>query len=123
MRCGSLLDAPAGKYGFVKAKGDHFEFEKRPGEKVRFFGINYQNVPGTDRDDIRRSLDEYAATGYNLIRIHHFDKHMVDKETKNSLNMKADIFDRLDFFLAEAAKRGIYLTLDLFTSRFPCTIR
>ena len=112
-----LMDAPAGKYGFVKAVGDHFEFEKRPGEKVRFFGINYQNVPGTDRDDIRRSLDEYAATGYNLIRIHHFDNHMVDKETKNSLNMKADIFDRLDFFLAEAAKRGIYLTLDLFTSR------
>lgn len=112
-----LMDAPAGKYGFVKANGDHFEFEKRPGEKVRFFGINYQNVPGTDRDDIRRSLDEYAATGYNLIRIHHFDNHMVAKETRNSLNIKPDIFDRLDFFLAEAAKRGIYLTLDFFTSR------
>ena len=35
-----LQDAPAGKYGRLKAVGNHFEFEKLPGVKQRFYGAN-----------------------------------------------------------------------------------
>ena len=35
-----LTDAPAGKYGWVKAKDGHFVFEKKPNTPVRFYGAN-----------------------------------------------------------------------------------
>lgn len=45
---GSALDfsafaaknAPCGVHGRVVARGDHFEFEDKPGEPVRFWGVN-----------------------------------------------------------------------------------
>ena len=36
-----LNHKPAGKYGFLKRVGDHFEFEKQPGVPVRFWGTNF----------------------------------------------------------------------------------
>lgn len=114
-----LLDAPAGKYGFARPVNGRFEFEKRPGKAVRFYGINYGWPPGKDREMTKRSLEEYAASGYNLLRLHHFDRSLVDSKTKNSLNRNPLIQDRLDFLLAEAARLGIYITLDLFTMRIP----
>ncbi|MFO7937541.1 MAG: hypothetical protein R6V06_08045, partial [Kiritimatiellia bacterium] len=35
-----LLDAPAGKYGWVVPRNGHAEFEKRPGKAARFYGVN-----------------------------------------------------------------------------------
>ena len=35
-----LLDAPAGKYGFAKARGGEIYFENRPDKPVRFYGNN-----------------------------------------------------------------------------------
>ena len=35
-----LLDAPAGKHGWLKAVGGHFEFEGTPGVEQRFYGVN-----------------------------------------------------------------------------------
>ena len=35
-----LQEAPAGKYGWLKAVGGSFEFEKRPGQACRFYGVN-----------------------------------------------------------------------------------
>ena len=36
-----LQDAPAGKYGWLKRAGGHFEFEGRSvGERVKFYGVN-----------------------------------------------------------------------------------
>ena len=35
-----FLDAPAGKYGWLRNVGGHFEFERRPGKRVRLYGVN-----------------------------------------------------------------------------------
>ena len=113
-----LLDKPAGKYGFLKAVGDHFEFEKRPGIPVRFYGIN--NAGDTNFMDPKlteRMLDELAAAGYNLMRLHHFDNKLVKRENGVSTIPEPHKMDRMDHQLAECRKRGIYTTLDLFTAR------
>ena len=35
-----FTDAPAGKYGWMRNVGGHFEFEGRPGRPVRLYGVN-----------------------------------------------------------------------------------
>ena len=106
-----LADAPAGKYGFLKVRGDEFEFEKRPGIPVRFWGTNLCiDALFQPETETAGMLDELKSMGYNSIRLHHFDQ-MLAREPERMRN--------LDFLFAEAKKRGIYLTLDLFTTRYP----
>ena len=69
-----LTDAPAGKYGWLRAVGNHFEFEGRPGVPVRFHGVNLcfsANFP--DHAAADRLVARLVASGYNSIRIHHHD--------------------------------------------------
>ena len=111
----SLLDAPAGKYGFVKTNGDHFEFEKRPGIPVRFWGANIcMEAIFMEKKAICGMLDDFASMGCNSIRLHHFDYLLTRNENRTGV-FDPEKADRLDFLVAEAKKRGIYVTLDLLT--------
>ena len=71
-------DAPAGKYGRVVAKGAHFEFEKRPGVPVRFYGIN---ICGDANAPAPEEAEAFAAAlrklGYNAVRFHHHETSLV----------------------------------------------
>ena len=110
-----LLDAPAGKYGFLKTDGDHFVFEKRPGVPVRFWGANVcMEAIFMEKDGIRTMLDDFSAMGYNTLRLHHFDYILTRNEEKTGV-FDPEKLDRLDFLVAEAKKRGIYITFDLLT--------
>ncbi len=69
-----LQDAPAGKHGWLKTVGGHFEFEGLPGIEQRFYGINLcftANYPDHDMAD--RLVDRLVRSGYNSVRIHHHD--------------------------------------------------
>ena len=73
---GSILNnhRPAGKYGFLKAKGEYFEFEKLPGVRQRFFGVNLSensNVP--TKEEAPHLAEAIARAGYNSVRFHHFE--------------------------------------------------
>ncbi len=107
------LDAPAGKYGFVVAKPNGtFEFEKRPGVPVRFWGANIcMQTCFVDRDKSREIMEDLAAWGYNTVRYHHFD------QGSGWVWMTDDDLDKLFYQQAEARKRGIYATIDLYTLR------
>ena len=99
-------DAPAGKYGWLKAVGNHFEFEGLPGVGQRFYGVNLcfsSNYPDHDMAD--RLADRFARCGYNAVRIHHHD------------GAWAKDHDRLDYLLAKCFEKGIYATTDLYVSR------
>ena len=110
-----LLDAPAGKYGFVKTDGDHFEFEKRPGIPVRFWGANIcMEATFMEKKAVCGMLDDFASMGCNSIRLHHFDYLLTRNENRTG-TFDPEKMDRLDFLVAEAKKRGIYITLDLLT--------
>lgn len=115
-----LLDAPAGKHGFLNVKGDRFEFEKKPGSPVRFWGCNIaEGVHWFEQEaDTRKMLDEIAARGYNILRLHHFDFGLTDRSGAYDAIIPERL-KKMDFLFAEAKKRGIYLTLDLMTLRWP----
>ena len=111
-----LLDAPAGKYGFCRVVGDHFEFADRPGKPVRFWG---GNILGTaifmEADEVDRMLDDFAATGMNMVRLHHFDQSFLGQALTRKLGAQESA-RRFDYFVSACKKRGLYLTLDLQTT-------
>lgn len=111
------LDAPAGKHGWLKAVGDHFEFEGLPGVKQRFYGVNLcmsLNVPDTHAD-ADRLVDRLAAMGYNALRIHHHDAYCVGWRPGGRLDDRE--MEKFDYLYARAIAKGLYLTTDLFVSR------
>lgn len=103
-----ILDAPAGKYGWLKAVGNHFEFEGRPGVEQRFYGVNISNEVNYPSHEMADSLvARFARMGCNSIRVHHHDKLWENPENR----------ERLDYFIAKAINAGIYITTDLYVSR------
>lgn len=118
-----FADAPAGKHGWLKRVGDHFEFEKRPGAKVKFCGANFVGtccLPPTD-EEADELIDRAIASGYNTIRLHHFDGRgcIIDDKDPAKLKFNAKRLDRFDRFVAKCIGRGLYLTIDLFSLRRP----
>ena len=112
--CSFLLEKPAGKYGFVKVSGENFEFEKQPGKRVRFWGTNLcSGAIKLSNPHLDTLLDMLAAQGCNLLRLHHFDWLLFHPDS--SLNKT--MLERMDYLLAGARERGIYLSIDLFTAR------
>lgn len=113
-----LLDAPAGKYGFCRVAGENFEFSGQPGVPVRFWGSNLTFLANyLTHAESDRTADRMAAAGMNLVRLHHFDQEYV-AGTYCKIDSFRERRDRIDYLVAACKKRGIYLTLDLFTYRF-----
>ena len=123
-----LLDAPAGKHGFVRVRGDGFVFED--GTEARFWGGNFfgeANFP--EKEDADRLADIAARSGANLVRMHHLDvvAPWTDKVVKRSLfggqqpetTRKLDpaMLDRFDYLVSCFKKRGIYVFLSHLSSR------
>lgn len=114
-----LLDAPAGKYGFLKSRNGHFSFEKKSGP-VRFYGPNLcfsACFPTHVQADVL--ADRFARMGCNMIRLHHFDNNLLPSKRRNSVDPDPEQLDRMEYFIAALKKRGIYITVDLFISRRP----
>ncbi len=114
----NLLDAPAGKFGFVRNVNGRLEFENRPGVAARFYGANIAyGVNFTKKALADKMAADVAATGYNLIRFHHFDKDLAERKDGNCTTLDAGRLDRMDYLLSALKKRGIYSTIDLYTLR------
>ena len=113
-----LLDAPAGKYGFLKSKGENFVFENRPGIPVRFNGANLCNDIATryTHEEAEMLADRIAAVGFNAVRLHHFDSDLVDASRTDGA-VDPDRLNNLHYLVYAMKKRGIYVTLDLYTRR------
>lgn len=104
-----LQDAPAGKYGWLRAVGGHFEFEGRPGVEQRFYGVNLCfSANYLTHEDADMVIERLVRSGYNSIRIHHHDG-LWYKSDENK--------ERLDYLIAKAIEKGLYVTTDLYVSR------
>ncbi|OAM87270.1 glycosyl hydrolase family 5 [Termitidicoccus mucosus] len=114
----ALLDAPAGKHGALRATpAGHFEFENRPGERVRFWGPNLTFTANYfSKTEADRLAERFARSGYNTVRLHHFDRDLVRKGG-DSWELDPRKLDQLDYLFAAMKKRGIYINIDLFSSR------
>jgi len=122
-----LLDPPAGKHGFVvRADDGTFRFEKNH-ERVRFWGVTVaaSHVGDIEKSRIETVTDVLARAGCNLLRLHELDNRggeqfnlvrrtIIDEAYPN--NNKSTAFDpeyrdRVDWWIACAKKRGMYVYL------------
>ncbi len=112
-----LADAPAGKYGRVVARGPHFEFERKPGVPQRFYGVNLCfSANYLEPEQAARLAARLARTGYNALRIHHYDGGLVEG-SKDGTTLNPGQLARLDALMAACISNGIYVTTDLYVSR------
>ncbi len=112
-----LLDAPAGKFGFLQVKGGKFVFEKQD-QPVRFYGANLCfSANFISKEQADQLAERLSRIGYNAIRFHHYDRALVKDLPANSVTTNPDTLDQLDYLVYALKKRGIYITTDLFTIR------
>ena len=117
VRC---TDMPAGRHGYVVSKGDHFEFEDSPGVPRRFYGINVvgdANIP--TYDESLRFAEHIRRSGYNSVRLHHHEMHLVKKDSRGALELDEDAMRRFDGLVYACISNGLYISTDLFVSRRP----
>ncbi|HEY9248577.1 MAG TPA: hypothetical protein VIO38_05575, partial [Rariglobus sp.] len=113
-----LNDGEAGRQGFLTVTpAGHFAFEKQPATPVRFWGVNLCFSALFLEKPLADALAErLARSGYNTLRIHHYDGELLKKGGK-SWEFDPGQLDRLDYLFAAMKKRGIYLNIDLYTFR------
>jgi hypothetical protein len=113
-----LLDAPAGKRGFLKTRGEHFVWDD--GTRARFWGINVANTSLQEPEaDIAAMVQNFRSAGFNLLRLHHFDERggIIDLDAPDSRHLVAERLKKLDYWIYKAKQAGIYVYLDLLDYR------
>ncbi|MBS1368406.1 MAG: hypothetical protein HPZ91_00475 [Lentisphaeria bacterium] len=113
------LDAPAGKYGFVRSTEEgEFSFENAPERKIRFYGVNLCfSANYLDKKSVDDLVEYFVRMGYNTVRLHHQDDGLTDPKAPDSLSLDPAALDKLDYLFARLKERGIYITTDLYVSR------
>lgn len=115
-----LLEKPAGKAGFITVRDGHLA--TADGKRLRLWGFNFSMMGGmpakADAPDIAAHL---ARLGVNCVRFHHLDwlepHGYIDASRADTQRIVPELLDRLDFFIGELKKRGIYADLNLNVGR------
>lgn len=124
-----LLDAPAGKYGFIENSYGQLRFEN--GRIVRMWGVNLAGAscfPTPER--ARRMVEQFVKYGFNIVRFHHIDTDFEpngifkdvapdaeDRHKKPTGVFSEEQLKRLDYFIWLLKKNGIYVDLNLLSGR------
>ncbi len=119
VREGSALDVskfmtekPAGKYGrVVVSKYGHFEFENKPGVRVKFKSTNWRpswNFSDflSSKEKIDAVVSRIRAQGYNMVRWRCTPERSFEYEA--DFKCKSDIIDKYDYFLYACGREGVY---------------
>ncbi len=115
-----LLDAPAGKDGFIRINNGHLV--KPDGERFRIWGINFTgSACFPSKKDAPVVAEHLAHFGINCIRLHFLDSNwsgsLFIKRRDDTRALDKQQLDRLDYFIAELKKRGIYTNINLNVGR------
>jgi hypothetical protein len=119
-----LLEAPAGKGGFIQVRNGHLA--KPDGQRFRIWGVNISDfargsVHFPPKEDAAFWAATLARLGVNCVRIHSFDVEaptgIIAPGRHDTREFDSEQLDRLDFFVAELKKQGIYCDLNLNVSR------
>jgi hypothetical protein len=118
-----LLDAPAGKHGFVRVRDGHLV--KPDGSRLRLWGVHLTDwsrgsVLLPPKEDAPMWAATLARYGINCVRLHFIDLDAprgLIAAGADSRGFDPQQLDRLDFLVAELKKRGIYIDLNLNVGR------
>jgi hypothetical protein len=119
-----LLEAPAGKHGFVRIAHGHLV--AGDGKRLRLWGVNITDwsrgstmLPS--KEDAPMWAAALARFGVNCVRLHFLDlqtpRGLIDATREDTRSFDAEQLDRLDFWIAELKRRGIYINLNLNVGR------
>lgn len=118
---GSWLSRPAGAEGAVRSgpDGHFYSGDKR----MRFLGVNTcfgANFP--TKADAPKIAARMARFGINAVRFHHMDMNRFpagirEQNGSGTGGLDPEALDRLDFFISELKKQGIYSNINLLVSR------
>ena len=121
-----LLDAPAGKHGFVRVEGGNFVTDAGP---IRFNGTNITGPANFPEHDVAdRLAARLARLGINCVRLHFMDtwyKNFMDERKQGILaddaetqrKLSPEQLDKLDYLIAALKKHGIYVNMNLHVGR------
>ena len=122
-----MNETPAGKSGFIRAQGEHFVDAQ--GKTQRFWGVNlsYQGA-FPDKDKAPLIAAHLAKLGFNAVRLHQYETSAVpgslwkaagigSSRIAQPREVDKDQLDRLDFFISELIKHGLYINLNLHVGR------
>jgi hypothetical protein len=118
-----LLDAPAGRHGFVRVRDGHLA--RGDGARLRLWGVHLTDwsrgsVLLPPKEDAPMWASTLARYGINCVRLHFLDldapRGIIAAGT-DSRHFDPQQLDRLDFLVAELKKRGIFVDLNLNVGR------
>ncbi|HEX2949092.1 MAG TPA: carbohydrate binding domain-containing protein [Armatimonadota bacterium] len=112
-----LNEKPAGKRGFIKAKDGHLYAGDR---RIRFFGVNVVfKSCFPSHEDADKVAARMAKFGINCVRFHQMDSSTAPDGlfSQDRRSLDPDQLDKLDYFVAQLKKNGIYADLNLRVSR------
>ncbi|MCX5639001.1 MAG: cellulase family glycosylhydrolase, partial [Planctomycetota bacterium] len=93
----------------------------RGGERVRLWGVNLSfgaNLPA--REDAPYVAARLAAAGVNAVRCHHTDTAQFPRglwDSNDARRLSPEALDRLDYFIDQLARYGIYVNINLHIGR------
>lgn len=115
-----LLEAPAGKVGRIGIKDGRLA--TADGRRFRIWGINVTGaatVPA--KENAPRIAAGLARRGLNCVRFHFLDRlapaGLIAANRPDTRELDPAQLDRLDWFVAELKRRGIYTNLNLNVGR------
>jgi len=117
-------EKPAGKHGFLQARGREFIFED--GTRVKFWGTNFNGCGCFPEKPYAEKLAKrLAAIGLNLVRFHQLDSQwhtpnifsFTKGQRSSGGSFDPESMDRLDYLIHCLKKEGIYCYMDMFTYR------
>jgi hypothetical protein len=135
-----LLDAPAGKHGFLQARDGHLYFQD--GTRMRCWGVDMTGwTPGSAEIPAHHEAEVFAAElarlGINCVRLHFLDMPdktreragngptgdaepathspvgLIDSSRADTSHFNPTQLDHLDYWFAQLKKRGIYADFNL----------
>ncbi len=119
-----LLDAPAGRQGFLRVADGHLA--TADGKRIRLWGVNItdwsagsRQIP--DKADAAFWAQALARFGVNCVRLQFLDlpapRGLIATHRPDTRLLDPDQLDREDFFIAQLEQRGIYIDFNLLVGR------
>jgi hypothetical protein len=97
---------------------------KPDGKRLRIWGVNFTGAACfPEKEDAPAVAQHLARHGVNCVRFHFLDSNwgpeasVFDASRDDTAALDAQQMDRLDFFVAELKKRGIYSNFNLNVGR------
>lgn len=115
---GWMNEQNAGAAGRVRIQDGHFV--DAANKRIRFLGTNVTFEGALPPKNTAPAMAEHLKRmGFNLVRFHHLDTNTAPRGIlkADKVTLDATALDRMDYFINELQKRGIYINMNLHVGR------